>query len=242
MVRAKLPELIVAQKNLEKPDAKIAAAREKKEQQNLAKAKAMRVGAGGGEAGPNVGKKHATTAAPEIAKDIPYAERVIFELSGNTRVSTPLVEVNQPSPPCERLDTHVSPTHDAHLTQSSHHGNEDELVANRYVPSWELCNDLRVCTFRTCKEPISHLATSAEDEFLGGLLNAEVISHAYQTLGQSDVAHGELLKRHEQLNSEYVNLQNCNDAHLVELDNLRLSLRKVTQDNEEKTQKITLLD
>ncbi|GJS97809.1 hypothetical protein Tco_0804777 [Tanacetum coccineum] len=152
--------------NLEKPDAKIAAAREKKEQQNLAKVKAKRAGAIGGEAGVEVGKKPATATAPEIAKDTSHAERVIVDLSGNTCVSTPPVKVNHPSPTRERHDTHVSPTHDAHSPQSSHHG-------------------------------------------------------------QYDVAQGELLKRHEQLNREYVDLRNRNDAHLVELDHLRLSLRKV---------------
>ncbi|GKD54677.1 hypothetical protein Tco_1288064, partial [Tanacetum coccineum] len=103
-------------------------------------------------------------------------------------------------------------------SQSSHHDNEDESVANRYVPDWELRNNLRVCTFRAYEELISHLATLAEDEFLGSLSNDEIISREYQTLGQSAVAQGELLKRHEQLNRDYVDLQNCNDAQLEELD------------------------
>ncbi|GJX42882.1 hypothetical protein Tco_0257872 [Tanacetum coccineum] len=212
-VRAKLPKLTAAQKNLEKPDGKIVAAREKKEQQNLVKTKAKRAGGGGGEgskkrrkvqknnesiqsgseatlsatplhqANPEVGKKLAAADALEIAKDTPRVKKVIVDLSGNTRASTPSAEVNQPSPPCEHDDTHASHNLDVH-SQSSHHGNEDELVANKYVPDYELCNDLRVCTFRSCKELVSHLATPAEDEFLGSFLNAEVISRAYQTLGQ----------------------------------------------------------
>ncbi|GKF68384.1 hypothetical protein Tco_0198063, partial [Tanacetum coccineum] len=118
----------------------------------------------------------------EIAKDTPRTEKVIVDLSGNTRASTPPAEVNQPSPPREHDDTHVSLHLDVR-SEPSHHGNEDESVANRYVPDWELRNDLRVCTFRACNELVSHLATPAEDEFLGSLLNAEVICHAYQTLG-----------------------------------------------------------
>ncbi|GJS27244.1 gypsy type transposase [Tanacetum coccineum] len=222
-VGAKLPELTSAQKNLEKPDAKIAAAREKKEQQNLVKAKAKRAGAGGGEgsrkrrkvpkndesirsgseatlsatplhqAGPEVGKKHVAAAAPEIAKDTPRAEKVIVDLSGNTRVSIPPVEVNQPSPPREHDDTHDPHNLDVH-SQSSHHGNEDEPVAN---------------------------------------------SRAY---GQSVVAQGELLKRHEQLNRNYVDLRNRNDAQLEELDRLRPGLRRTTQENDDLNQMLTLLD
>nr|GEZ74283.1 hypothetical protein [Tanacetum cinerariifolium] len=44
--------------------------------------------------------------------------------------------------------------------------------------------------------------------------------HDYQTLGQSVVAQGELLKRHDQLNHDYVDLQNRGNVHLVELDRL----------------------
>ncbi|GKC98363.1 hypothetical protein Tco_1168638, partial [Tanacetum coccineum] len=168
-----------AQKNLEKPDAKIAAAQEKKEQQSLVKARA----------------KCPAVAAAETAQEIPRTEKVV-DLSGNMRTSTPPVEVNQPSLPREHDDAHVSPNFDVH-SESSHQGNEEVSVANRYVPDWELRNDLRVCTIKTGKELVSHLATPAEDEFVGSLLNAEVISRAYQTLGQSVEAQRELLKRHE---------------------------------------------
>ncbi|GKB49610.1 hypothetical protein Tco_0900363 [Tanacetum coccineum] len=126
-------------------------------------------------------------------------------------------------------------------SQSSHQGNEDEPVSNRYVPNWGLHNDLSICTFRACQELISHLATPTEDEFLGSLSNVEVISRAYQTLGQSVVAQGELLKRHEQLNRKYVDLQNLNDAYLLQLDHLRSSVQRADQDNEGLTNKLALL-
>ncbi|GKE65853.1 hypothetical protein Tco_1520014, partial [Tanacetum coccineum] len=193
------------------------------------------------QVGPEVGKKPVAAAAPEIAKDTPHAEKVIVNLSGNTRTSTPPVEVNQPSLPREHDDTHDSHNLDVH-SQSSHHGNEDEPVANKYMPDWKLRNDLRVCTFRACKELVSHLATLAEDKFLGSLSNAKVISRVYQTLGQSIVAQGELLKRHEQLNRDYVNLQNRNDAQLEELDRLRSGLRRTTQENDDLNERLTLLD
>ncbi|GKE66411.1 hypothetical protein Tco_1520572 [Tanacetum coccineum] len=92
----------------------------------------------------------------------------------------------------------------------------DKAVNNRYVPNWGLRNDLRVCTFCACRELVSHLATPAEDEFLGNLSNVKVVSRAYQTLGQSVLAQGELLKRHEQLNHDYVDLANRNDAILMD--------------------------
>nr|GEY50358.1 hypothetical protein [Tanacetum cinerariifolium] len=126
--------------------------------------------------------------------------------------------------------------------KSSHHGSKDELVGNQYVPNWRLHNDLRVCTFRTCKELVSHLATLAEDEFLGALSNVEVISRAYQTLGQSVVAQGELLKRHKQLNHDYVDLRNRNDAHILELDHLRSSVRRTEQENEGLDNKLSLIE
>nr|GEY09468.1 hypothetical protein [Tanacetum cinerariifolium] len=53
---------------------------------------------------------------------------------------------------------------------------------------------------------------------------------------------GELLKRHEQLNHDYVDLQNRRDTNLAELERLRSSFRKANQDNDEITKKFTLLD
>ncbi|GJS39518.1 hypothetical protein Tco_0564561 [Tanacetum coccineum] len=164
--------------------------------------------------------------ATVISKVSSHVEKEVVDLSGNTRVSSPPVIDAQPSPRQERHDTH-----EVH-SQSSYRGSEDEPVGNQYVPNWGLRNDLRVCTFRACKELVSHLATPTEDEFLSALSNMEVISRAYQTLGQSVVAQGELLKRHEQLNHDYVDLRNRNDVHLLELDHLRSSVRRTKQENE----------
>nr|GFA18313.1 hypothetical protein [Tanacetum cinerariifolium] len=169
---------------------------------------------------------------PLLAKVPPQVEKDVVDLSGNTRMSSPPVIDVPPSPRQEHHDTH-----EIH-SQSSHHGSEDEPVGNRY----SLHNDLLVCTFRACKELVSHLATLTEDEFLGALLNVEVISRAYQTLGQSMVAQEELRKRHEQLNHDYVDLQNCNDAHLLELDHLRSSVRRTEQENEGLNNKLSLIE
>nr|GEV21107.1 hypothetical protein [Tanacetum cinerariifolium] len=75
----------------------------------------------------------------------------------------------------------------------------------------------------------------SEDEPVGN-------RRAYQTLGQSMMAQGELLKRHEQLNHDYMDLQNRNDAHLLELDHLRSSVRRTEQENEGLNNKLSLIE
>nr|GFB38558.1 hypothetical protein [Tanacetum cinerariifolium] len=164
----------------------------------------------------------------------------VVDLSGNTRVSTPSAMAKQPSPPLDHRDVDENPDPNAQPHQSSRQCHE--LVDNRYMPNWELRNDLHVCTYRACRELVNHVATPVEDKFLGTLSNAEVPSRAYQTLGQSVVAQGELLKRHEQLNHDYVDLRNRRDTDLAELKRLRSGLRKANQDKDEITKKFTLLD
>nr|GEU36172.1 hypothetical protein [Tanacetum cinerariifolium] len=186
---SKILNLTAFQRSVEMPNTKIAAAREKKERQSLTRAKAKRAGvrhAGGRNRRP------ATVIPPEIAQEAPHVKKEVVDLSGNTRVSTPLATAKQPSPPLGHHDADENPDPDSH-----------ELVGNRYAPNRELWNDLRVWTYRACRELVDHVATHAEDEFLGTLSNVEVLSRAYQTLGQSVVAQGELLKRHEQLNHDY---------------------------------------
>ncbi|GKF55042.1 hypothetical protein Tco_0165382, partial [Tanacetum coccineum] len=128
----------------------------------------------------------------------------------------------------------------AHSSQSSHQDLGDKAVNNRYVPNWGLRNDLRVCTFCACRELVSHLATPTEDEFLGNLSNVKVVIRAYQTLGQSVLAQGELLKRHEQLNHDYVDLANHNDSILAELDRLKVNLQWANEDNAGITHQLSL--
>ncbi|GJU75069.1 hypothetical protein Tco_1272139 [Tanacetum coccineum] len=50
-----------------------------------------------------------------------------------------------------------------------------------------------ICTFRACKELVTHLATPAEDEFLQSLSNVEVVRRAYELLGRCVLSQGELL-------------------------------------------------
>ncbi|GKA89972.1 hypothetical protein Tco_0811784 [Tanacetum coccineum] len=251
-VETKLSELTTAQKNLERPDAKIAAAQEKKEQQNLSGSKATLSATPIHQASPEVGKKPAAATA-EIAKDTPRTKKVIVDLSGNTRVSTPPAEVNQPSPPREHDDTHVSPHLDVH-SQSSHHGNEDEPVANKYVPDWELRNDLRVCTFKACKELVSHLATLVEDEFLGSLSNAELEEldrlrpglrrttqendDLNQRLTLLDNAHSECLPREKELLDRVKDLERERDKWRETTSNQVEKIRSIKKDLEPRTQQL----
>ncbi|GJY66929.1 hypothetical protein Tco_0469167 [Tanacetum coccineum] len=229
---AKIPDLTAFQKNLEKPNSKIAIAQERKEKQNLAKAEAKRSGTEANE-GP---KKKLRVQKHHVS---------IQSGSEGTLLVTPLHQaepevVQEPTPPVDATvaGSHVEkevnlsgdtcvPTSSAATTQPSAHTEPPTAqkpatskVNNRYVPNWRLRNDLRVYTFRACRELVSHLATPAEDEFLGGLSNVEVVSHAYQTLSQSVLAQGELLKRREKLSHNYMDLVHRNDANLEELDRL----------------------
>ncbi|GJZ81592.1 hypothetical protein Tco_0646586 [Tanacetum coccineum] len=106
VVGVTISELTPFQKNLEKPNSKIAAAREKKDQQNVAKAEAKHAGVGATGAALEVVKKPATVAS-EVS---PHVEKEVVNLSGNKRVSTPLVVNTQPSPHLEYQDAHVNIT------------------------------------------------------------------------------------------------------------------------------------
>nr|GEU47911.1 hypothetical protein [Tanacetum cinerariifolium] len=208
------------QKNLEKPNSKIIAAREKKDQQNLAKAQTKCVGEGGPEA-PRKKRRNArhplTVVLNDAARAAANIKKEVVDLSGNTRVTTSPATVNQPSPRLEHDDTHEHTTFD---------DTEEGMIDCRFVPNWGLRDDILICTFRACKELISHLATSAKKEFLGNLTNVKVVSRAYQSLRQCVMLRGELLKRHGHLNYDYVDLCNRSDAHLMELDRLRTDLQR----------------
>ncbi|GKC39176.1 hypothetical protein Tco_1051560, partial [Tanacetum coccineum] len=139
-VGVKIPELTAFQKNLEKPNSKIVAARKRKEKQNLAKAEAKRDSAGDNE-GPKkkqkVQKHHESiqsgleeilsviplhqatsevakepTPSTDVAKDTSHVEKEVVDLSGNTRVPTPPVATAQPSPHTEHHDTYENAAFD----------------------------------------------------------------------------------------------------------------------------------
>ncbi|GJR20140.1 putative reverse transcriptase domain-containing protein, partial [Tanacetum coccineum] len=71
--------------------------------------------------------------------------------------------------------------------------------------------------FTACKELISHLATPAEDE-------------------------AELLKRHEQLNRDHVDMCNHSETQLEELGRLQTGLQREMQTNDGQSKKLALLE
>nr|GEX94248.1 hypothetical protein [Tanacetum cinerariifolium] len=93
-----------------------------------------------------------------------------------------------------------------------------------------------------CKEMITYLATPVEEEFLNGLTNIEVVRRTYQSMGRCVLSKGELLKRHEQLNSEHVDLRNRSDTQLEELNRLRTDLQTQMQTNDGLSKHLVSLD
>nr|GEU58318.1 reverse transcriptase domain-containing protein [Tanacetum cinerariifolium] len=136
-----------------------------------------------------------------------------------------------------------STDHTSNSFHSTHHEDTEEgTIDRRFVLNWGIRDDLRICTFSACKDLVSHLATPAEGEILVNLTNVEVVSRVYQSLGQCVLSQGELLKRHEQLNHDYVDLCNRSDAHLMELDHLMTDLQRDMQACIGLSKELSLLD
>ncbi|GKE69586.1 hypothetical protein Tco_1527658, partial [Tanacetum coccineum] len=134
-------------------------------------------------------------------------DKEVVDLSEDTRVPSPSIIVVQPSPHAGHGDTqeHIV-FFDAHSINSIHHEDDSEsTVEHRFVIEWGLRDDLR-------------------EEFLSYLTSVEVVKRAYQLLGQCVISQGELLRRHEQLNRDHVDLRNRNDTQLEELNRLRNDL------------------
>ncbi|GKF84307.1 hypothetical protein Tco_0249205, partial [Tanacetum coccineum] len=105
----------------------------------------------------------------------------VVNLSESTQIPTPPANIIQPEKPVEHGDTQDRVVFsDANSFHSKNDVEDDgDATTHRFVPKWELRDDLRNCSFRACKELVSHLATSAEDEFLCSLSNVEIIRRAY---------------------------------------------------------------
>ncbi|GJW80728.1 hypothetical protein Tco_0144703 [Tanacetum coccineum] len=207
---------------IEKPDSKIAVVREKKDKQNLAKAKAKCTGEGNLAVPRTISitpfHHAATKPADETVSSIPKnttwdavvgpqtanLEKEVVNLSENTHGPTPQITVVQPS------------------LHAGHGATQEQVVA--------------------CKEMITHLVTPAKEEFLSGLTNVEVVRRAYQLLGRCVLSQGELLKRHEQLNSEHVDLHNRSDIQLEELTRLRTDIQRQMQTYDGLSKRFILLD
>ncbi|GKC79767.1 hypothetical protein Tco_1130541 [Tanacetum coccineum] len=146
-------------------------------------------------AAPNDVRDPLTVVPNDAARAVANVEKEVVDLSCNTRVTTPPATVNQSSPSLEHDDTHEHSASDANSFHSTHHEDTEEGTVDRqFVPNWGLSDDLRICTFRACKELFSHLATPTEEEFLGNLTNVKVVSRAYQSLGQCVLLQVERIK------------------------------------------------
>ncbi|GJW44001.1 hypothetical protein Tco_0072800 [Tanacetum coccineum] len=262
-VNEPIPQKSPVQKAIEKPDPKIVAAREKKDKQNLAKATVKR-----SERTISITPLHhfAPTPADETVTSVPKnitrdaatgpqtanPEKEVVDLSENTRVPTPPITVVQPSPHAGRNDTQeqvcstnclVFLSRATHSIHSTHHEDDGESTAeHRFMPEWGLHDDLHISSARACKEMLTHLATPTEKEFLGDLINVEVVIRPYQSLGRCVLSQSELLKRHEELNSEHVALCHRNDIQLEELNRLRTNLQRQMQTNDGLSKRLALLD
>ncbi|GJU10440.1 hypothetical protein Tco_1132836 [Tanacetum coccineum] len=153
-----------------KPNPRIFAPREKKEQQSLAKAEAKRAGAGGLDEILSVTPLHQAasevtknpTPVVDVTQDTSYVKKEVVNLSGNTRVPTPPAATVQPSPRAEHHDTQQHAASDAHSSQSSHQGPEDELVNNQYGKDLEQKRDEWRATTSNQVEKIRRLEKDLE--------------------------------------------------------------------------------
>lgn len=80
-----------------------------------------------------------------------------------------------------------------------------------FIPPWTLRDDVRMNSFRACREMLDHLATPAEQEAISGLNNNQLTRQCYINTGSGVVLQAELLQRFCQLNRDYRELT---EAHM----------------------------
>ncbi|GJZ97932.1 hypothetical protein Tco_0670385 [Tanacetum coccineum] len=116
----------------------------------------------------------------------------------------------------------------AHIKRSNsqEHGDTQEHVIHPDTNSFHFAHDEDngedAATYRFVPDLGLH-------EVLSSLSNCEVIRRTYQSLGQRILSHGELLKRHERLNRDHVDLYNHSKTQLEELNRLRNDLQREMQ-------------
>ncbi|GKC49581.1 hypothetical protein Tco_1072326 [Tanacetum coccineum] len=235
------------QKSVEKPDQKIAEAREKKEKKTLFKANANRAGEGSSvslkkkrsrkNAGPIGSEYEGTIFAAPINQCIPKplheageskgkeVETPVVNLSDHTRELTPLLveKISEEQFVYEDDRTRDTNLADAHSFHSIHEeDNDEDADDHRFVPEWGLKSDLRISFYRACKEMNSQLSTPPEDEVLHSLTNYEV--------------------RYEKLNRDHLDLYNHSEVQLKELNRLRTDCQRERQSNEGLSKNLVLLE
>ncbi|GJW32063.1 hypothetical protein Tco_0052095 [Tanacetum coccineum] len=192
------------QRSVEKSNSKIVAAREKKDQQNLVKAQAKRAGERGSIAPRkkrarrnqeliSSGSEGTISVTPPYQASPKPIDKTNTSVPKDTTGSAAIGhQTANPSGHVEHDDTQENVVFsNAYSIHSGYEeGNDEDFVAHRFVSSWGLCNNLRICSFRAYKELVSHLATPAEYEFLSGLSNIEVVRRAYQSLDRGVLSLG----------------------------------------------------
>ncbi|GJT86913.1 hypothetical protein Tco_1068630 [Tanacetum coccineum] len=174
-VREAIPEKSAFQKNLEKPNSKIVMAREKKDQQNLAKAQAKRARKEGSEAPQKKRKVHKNPDLNRSSSEKNLSPTPLHHANPKN-VGDPLtVVLNDAARAAANVEKEVVDLSTNSFHSAHHEDTEEGTVDHRFMSNWGLRDDLRICTFRVCKELVSHLATPAEEEVLGNLTNVKVI-------------------------------------------------------------------
>ncbi|GJX82290.1 hypothetical protein Tco_0331771 [Tanacetum coccineum] len=178
--------------SVEKPNTKIAEAREKKEKLALAKTQLKCVGEGGSEA-PR--KKKARKAKDIIALNSkkttyvhpirqanlkPLDETITSHLKGTAgNVAGGSRPPNSEKDVVDLRDSYRPSYLVPRVAHSFHYVHDEEnykdAATRRFVLDWGLRDDLRICPFWVCKELVSYLATPAEDEFLSSFSNIKVV-------------------------------------------------------------------
>ena len=85
------------------------------------------------------------------------------------------------------------------------------MTGGYFIPGWTLRDDVRMNSFRACREMMSHLATPAEEEALAGLNNNQLVRQSYTNCGSGVVLQAEVLKRFSQLNRDHRELKATHD-------------------------------
>ena len=110
-------------------------------------------------------------------------------------------------------------------------GNSDG-TGGYFVPGWTLRDDVRMNSFRACREMMDHLATPAEREAVSGLTNNHLVRQAYINIGSGIIIQAELLGRFSQLNRDFRELTEVHDG-CVDLSG---KLKEVEEERDAKAQ------
>ncbi|GKB24035.1 hypothetical protein Tco_0863436 [Tanacetum coccineum] len=206
-----------AQKAVEKPNSKIAAARKEKDKQSLAKAQTKHTGEES-SAAPRKKRARKNQEAVNSGSDrtisITPLHHASPKLVDEIMTSAPKTTIGIIAGESQTANIEKEPDPSLERVRLSDKGGSS--AEHQFILEWGLQDYLRISSLRACKEMITHLAAPAEGEYLGSLSNMELVRRAYQSLGY--------------------------DFQLEELNRLRNDLQKVMQTNDGLSKQISLLD